>query len=176
MSQQQPEETAPLDAFVQRHVAEAERRRREREDAEAALRASTLASDIDRDVTANVLNDAYAQGRLRPEEHAERTTRAFTARTLGDLDLVLTGLQHPSSSAPAPLHGARKALFWVVTVITSPFLMMGLGLFLAGDSIGTHVFGLVLLIALRARPVRAAAMGLAPGRRDSLAAGALTDR
>lgn len=145
MSQQQPEETAPLDAFVQRHVAEAERRRREREDAEAALRASTLASDIDRDVTANVLNDAYAQGRLRPEEHAERTTRAFTARTLGDLDLVLTGLQHPSSSAPAPLHGARKALFWVVTVITSPFLMMGLGLFLAGDSIGTHVFGLVLL-------------------------------
>ena len=143
MSQQQPEETAPLDEFVQRHVAEAARRRREREDAEATLRAGTLASDTDRDITAQVLNQAFAEGRLTPDEHADRTTRAFTARTHGDLDQVLVGIQVPT--APAPTHGARKLLFWAVTVMTSPFLMMGVGLTLSGDGIFGRVFGIILL-------------------------------
>lgn len=141
---QQPDETERLNVFVQRQVADAARRRRAHEDAEAALRASTLASDTDRDLTANVLNDAFAQGRLTSEEHADRTTRAFTARTHGDLDQVLIGLQAPS--APMPAHGARKLLFWVVTVFTSPFLMMGLGLLLAGGGAGSHFFGFVLLL------------------------------
>lgn len=143
MSQQQPEETAPLDEFVQRHIADAARRRREREDAESALRASTLASDSDRDATASVLNQAFAEGRLTSEEHADRTTRAFTARTHGDLDQVLTGLQVPVAAAPA--YAARKVIFWVVTVMTSPFLMMGLGLTLSGNGIFGTVFGIVLL-------------------------------
>ena len=60
MSQQQPEETARLDAFVQRHVADAVRRRREQEAADSALRASAFASDTDRDHTAQVLNQAFA--------------------------------------------------------------------------------------------------------------------
>ncbi|RYC14206.1 DUF1707 SHOCT-like domain-containing protein [Nocardioides zhouii] len=141
---QQPDETAPLDEFVQRHIADATRRRREREDAEATLRSSTLASDTDRDLTANVLNDAFAQGRLTSEEHAERTTRAFTARTHGDLDQVLTGLQ--VTAAPARVPGARKVVFWGVTVMTSPFLMMGLGLFLAGSGLGSHIVGFFLLM------------------------------
>ena len=143
---EQPDETAPLDAFVQRHIADAARRRREREDAEAMLRDSTLASDIDRDLTANVLSDAFAQGRLTADEHAERTTRAFTARTHGDLDDVLTGLHAPPSSAPAHVPGVRKVVFWGVTVMTSPFLMVGLGLFLAGDGLGSHIFGIFLLL------------------------------
>lgn len=140
---QQPDDTAPLDAFVQRHISDAARRRRERQDAETTRRASTLASDTDRDLTADVLNDAFAQGRLTSEEHAERTTRAFTARTHGELDQVLTGLQ-VATPAPAHVPGVRKVIFWGVMVMTSPFLMMGLGLLLSG-SVGSFVFGLILL-------------------------------
>ena len=144
MSQQQPEESARLDAFVQRQVADAVRRKRERDDADAQLRASTLASDTDRDLTASALNEAYAQGRLTAEEHAERTTRAFTARTHGELDEVLVGLQVPA--APEVDRPARKVLFWMVTVITAPFLLMGLGLLLAGQDMGDRVFGIVFLV------------------------------
>ena len=144
MSQQQPEERAPLDAFVQRHVADAVRRRREREEAHSAVRASTLASDLDRDTTAEVLNQAFADGRLTPEEHADRTTRAFTARTHGDLQQVLAGLHTPA--APVRSHPARKVLFWFVTVITSPFLLLGAGMLLGGSDAGSRIFGIVLLV------------------------------
>lgn len=142
MSQQQPEETARLDEFVQRQVADAVRRRREQEAADSALRSSALASDTDRDLTAQVLNQAFAEGRLTPEEHNDRTTRAFTARTHGELDQVLVGLQAPA--APEPTHVARKVLFWVVTVMTSPFLLMGFGLLMAGSDVGDRVFGIIL--------------------------------
>jgi rhodanese-related sulfurtransferase len=42
MPEQHPQESAGLDAYVQRQVADAERRKRDREDADAALRAGTL--------------------------------------------------------------------------------------------------------------------------------------
>lgn len=145
MSQQPPEESARLDAFVRRQVADAVRRKQAREAADAELRASTLASDTDRDLAAGVLNQAFAEGRLTPEEHAERTTAAFTARTHGDLDRVLTGLHVPAPQA-TETRAARKVLFWMVTVMTSPFLLMGLGLLLAGSDNGGRVFGLVLLV------------------------------
>ena len=143
MSQQQPDETARLDEFVQRQVADAVRRRRAQEDAASALRSATLASDTDRDLAADVLNQAFAEGRLTSEEHADRTTRAFTARTHGDLDRVLDGLQLPE--APTPTRNLRKVLFWIVTLITSPFLLMGAAFTLGGSDVGDHVFGIVLL-------------------------------
>jgi len=144
MSQHPHEESARLDEFVQRQVADAVRRLLAREDADTALRAATLASDTDRDVTANVLNQAFAEGRLTSEEHAERTTRAFTARTHGELDQVLSGLHLPAVHQPS--RTGRKLLFWVVTVVTSPFLLMGFGLLLAGSDLGDRVFGTILLV------------------------------
>jgi uncharacterized membrane protein len=143
MSQQQPEEGARLDEFVQRQVADAVRRRRAQQDRESSLRASSLASDLDRDRTASILNEAFAQGRLTPEEHADRTTRTFTARTLGDLDQVLTGLQTPVAAAPT--HVVNKLVFWVVAFFMSPFLLMGFGLTMGGDGFGSRIFGIVLL-------------------------------
>ena len=108
------------------------------------LRASTLASDTDRDLTTQVLNQAFAEGRLTSEEHADRTTRAFTARTHGDLDQVLWGLQVPTAPLP-PSQQARKVVFWIVMVLTSPFLLMGAAFALAGSDLGDHVFGIILL-------------------------------
>ncbi|MFJ2575541.1 DUF1707 domain-containing protein [Kitasatospora aureofaciens] len=49
--------------------------------AEAELRAS----DADRERVAELLRDAYAEGRLDVDEHAERIEAAYAAKTLGDL-------------------------------------------------------------------------------------------
>lgn len=48
---------------------------------EAELRAS----DADRERIAELLRDAYAEGRLTVEEHSERIEAAYNARTLGEL-------------------------------------------------------------------------------------------
>lgn len=58
------------------------------------------ASDLDRTRVAELLDEAYADGRLDREEHDERAASAITARTLGDLS-VLTRDLDPTALAPA---------------------------------------------------------------------------
>ena len=111
-------------------------------------RAATLATDAERDAVVTLLNEAFADGRLTAEEHSDRSTRALAARTYGDLDQVLTGLVAP----PVPTavgHGmstARKVLFWVVAFFTAPFLLMGVGLLLAGQDLEDHVVGIIFVV------------------------------
>jgi uncharacterized protein DUF1707 len=50
------------------------------------------ASDLDRDVVLGVLADAYADGRITSDEHAERATTATAAKTLGDLPPLIADL------------------------------------------------------------------------------------
>jgi hypothetical protein len=64
------------------------------------------ASDADREQVANVLNTAYAEGRLSREEHDERLSQLMAAKTFDDLipithDLVVTR-RAPSTPAAAP--------------------------------------------------------------------------
>ncbi|MFC9331349.1 DUF1707 domain-containing protein [Kitasatospora sp. NPDC057015] len=82
--------------------------------AEADLRAS----DADRERVADLLRDAYAEGRLNVDEHAERIEAAYAARTLGELAPLTRDLPaHRSISfekppvgagGPAPLPPARQ--------------------------------------------------------------------
>ena len=71
-------------------------------------RASLRASDADREQLVETLRQHHADGRLTLEELTERTGRAYTARTLGDLDALATDLPplHPPAgsreAAPAP--------------------------------------------------------------------------
>ena len=71
-------------------------------------RASLRASDADREQFVETLRQHHADGRLTLEELTERTGRAYTARTLGDLDALATDLPplHPPAgsreAAPAP--------------------------------------------------------------------------
>ena len=50
------------------------------------------ASDADRDRTVDQLRDHGAAGRLTTEELEERADRALAARTLGELEAILTDL------------------------------------------------------------------------------------
>lgn len=61
----------------------------------------TRASDADRERIAAALGGHYAAGRLTHEEFTERLDRAYVAKTLGELDdlmtdLPRTDLNHPS--------------------------------------------------------------------------------
>lgn len=55
------------------------------------------ASDADRERVVALLTEAAADGRLTHAEHAERTQRAYTARTLGELVPLTTDLAEPSA-------------------------------------------------------------------------------
>jgi len=51
-------------------------------------RASLRASDADRERFVETLRQHHVEGRLTADELAERTERAYAARTLGDLDAL----------------------------------------------------------------------------------------
>jgi hypothetical protein len=96
-----------------------------------ARRATFRASDADRELVADRLRHATAEGRLSPDELEERLEAVFTARTYGELDAVVDDLpgqtvrhrerQHTSPGLwlrPIPL----LALFILAPVIVSLML------------------------------------------------------
>ena len=65
---------------------------------------ATRASDRERDVVVQRVQDAFAEGRLDDGEFDERTREALTARTHADLDALLADLPAaPSAPGPAPV-------------------------------------------------------------------------
>jgi hypothetical protein len=64
------------------------------------------ASDADRDRVMAMLAEAMADGRLSADEHAERVSRAVSARTLGDLAALTADLAEPAAQ-PLRLDGGR---------------------------------------------------------------------
>jgi Domain of unknown function (DUF1707)/Cell wall-active antibiotics response 4TMS YvqF len=68
----------------------------------AAHALTMRASDADRERVAEVLRDAYVDGRLSPSEHEERLSAAYTAATFGELVPVLTDLPVPPGTLPVP--------------------------------------------------------------------------
>lgn len=120
-----------------------------RDRAEAA-REATLASDAERERVCDLLNRAFSQGRLTPADLDERTSRALTARTHGDLEDVLAGLTPTGTSAlwaQRPQRGfLPRLVFWIVGLLTSPFVLGGSLFVLFGEGVGERVFGIVLLV------------------------------
>ena len=68
-------------------------------------------SDADRDRCASALREHHAVGRLTPEEFNERLDKTYDAKTMGDLDELLSDLPAadsyqlpvPSGKAPPPI-------------------------------------------------------------------------
>lgn len=118
-----------------------------------AERDALLASDAERDQVCRRLSAAFSEGRLTSPELDERTSRALSARTYGDLEDVMTGLEPPTPTSYRPLAptGAAptrvfaRVLFWVVGLFTAPFILGGSALVLFGDGPGSWIGGLVVL-------------------------------
>lgn len=76
-------------------------------------RLSLRASDADRDHVAKLLGQAFSEGRLTAEEHAERTEGVYAAKTLGELRPYLAdlpvGFSLPSTGAVPATGGQGSA-------------------------------------------------------------------
>lgn len=76
------------------------------------------ASDADRDRVADQLGEALAEGRLTPDEHAQRIDLVYSARTYAELAPILADLPAAAPAAkpmmetgpdlPAPTHPSAK--------------------------------------------------------------------
>jgi hypothetical protein len=62
----------------------------------------TRASDADRDTTADLLNAAFAEGRLTAGEHDQRLSAAYAAQTWQELRQLTADLPGPQASATGP--------------------------------------------------------------------------
>lgn len=78
-------------------------------------------SDAERDDAAQLLGDHFAAGRLSAEEHDERTSAAFAARTRGELPGLFSDLPGGSPWSPAPSDAREPSpVRWTGGPRTSP--------------------------------------------------------
>jgi hypothetical protein len=79
---------------------------------------SLRASDADRERVAVSLRDHAVAGRLTTEELDARTGRAFAARTLGELDALLTDLPRERRQGSTPARAVAlllaEGILWTV--------------------------------------------------------------
>lgn len=68
---------------------------------------ATRASDRERDAVVQRVQEAFAEGRLDDTEFDERMRAALTARTHGDLDVLLTDMPVASTAATVPVISGR---------------------------------------------------------------------
>jgi len=69
------------------------------------------AGDRDRDATITVLREAYAEGRLTNDEFQERLGRAQSARTFGELAVIVDDLPAmPTNTPPVPVVSQAAAV------------------------------------------------------------------
>ena len=85
----------------------------------------TLASDADRDTAIGLLNEAWAEGRLTADEHDQRLSAAYAARTWQQLSQVTADLPAPAAAAigqaaPGIFAGADLCLLCVLLVVCPP--------------------------------------------------------
>ncbi|KUL49377.1 MULTISPECIES: DUF1707 SHOCT-like domain-containing protein [unclassified Streptomyces] len=68
-----------------------------------AAAGSLRASDADRDRTADILREALAEGRLTAEEHSERIDGVYRAKTMAELEPLVSDLP-AAHGRPRPAH------------------------------------------------------------------------
>lgn len=91
----------------------------------------TRARDIDRAQTCGLLDAGYGEGQLDPAEYEARTAAAMKAKTLGELDALVSDLQIPEhlveatrAKAPAPTP-RRRVPGRVVAAVVAAVLAVG---------------------------------------------------
>jgi hypothetical protein len=79
---------------------------------ESGPRGKMRAADADRDRVVEFLNGAYSEGRLTRDEYDERLGQALSARTYGELDLLVTDLPaaHEPAAPPAEVRTNNLAI------------------------------------------------------------------
>jgi hypothetical protein len=84
----------------------------------------TRASDADRDAAAGLLNEAFAEGRLKADEHGQRLSAAYAARSWQQLHQLTADLPAPPGAAdptmPGVFAGVDLCLLCALLVVCPP--------------------------------------------------------
>ena len=83
----------------------------------------TLASDGERDAAVQMLNEAFAEGRLTADEHGDRVRAAFAGRTWPELTRLtadLPGPAHAAGPAAAAMPGGLDRCLLCALLICCP--------------------------------------------------------
>lgn len=105
------------------------------------------AADRDRDEVAEILREQYAQGRLTLEEFGERSAKAVSARTMGELRALTADL--PASVEPENTAWSPARMRWIaVAGVVATAVVLGVVTY-AGHSVLAWPSWLVVLLAVR---------------------------
>src|SRR5215831_9197082 len=85
----------------------------------------TRASDADRDAASGLLNEAFAEGRLTADEHGQRLSAAYAARSWQQLHQLTADLPAASGATSAPMAprmpaGVDPCLLCVLLIVCPP--------------------------------------------------------
>ena len=85
----------------------------------------TRASDADRDAAAGLLNEAFTEGRLTADEHGQRLSAAYAARSWQQLHQLTADLPAAPGAATVPtasrmLAGVDPCLLCVLLIVCPP--------------------------------------------------------
>ena len=91
----------------------------------AVREGETRASDADRDAAASLLNEAFAEGRLTADEHDQRLSAAYAARSWQQLHRLTADLPAASGAAAEPMApgmpaGADPCLLCALLIVCPP--------------------------------------------------------
>jgi hypothetical protein len=106
-----------------------------------------LASHADRERAVDVLKAGFTEGRLRQDELEKRVARAYAARTVGELTLLVADLPQ----GPTPLPAAAVPMLPRMVPAAPPAMN--------GKAVGSFVCGLATVVTLGATAVPALVLG-----------------
>ncbi|MFJ8634582.1 DUF1707 and DUF4190 domain-containing protein [Streptomyces sp. NPDC093568] len=106
-----------------------------------------LASHADRERAVDVLRAGYGEGRLEQAEFEQRVTRAYTARTVGELALLVSDLPQGPMPHPAPVTPVPRTFLPVSRPQTN------------GKAVGSAVCGVLCLMSFGLTGIPAVVLG-----------------
>ena len=115
------------------------------------------ASDADRDEVVAALSEHFQAGRLTTEELEDRTGRALSARTLGELDALTTDLpaRRQATSAPEAIPQPRgHAEYAVIAAVLAVLAVVALVFGVRTDHHGLDIWMVVPIALIIARRLR----------------------
>lgn len=106
-----------------------------------------LASHADRERAVDVLRAGYAEGRLEHSEFEKRVERAYTARTVGELALLVADLPQGPMPQPVPVTPVPRAFLAVSRPQTN------------AKAVGSAVCGVLCLVSFGLTGIPAVVLG-----------------
>jgi hypothetical protein len=105
----------------------------------------------EREQAAAALGEHFAAGRLEVDEYDERVAQAFSAKTVGDLDVLFTDLPRPAPPAPPTPARVRRADRGVLQVAAIVVFVAAVALVVTTHIVPFFLFPILFLVIVRGR-------------------------